>query len=184
MGRERKKKAVIPLTYGDALKLARTKKKWTTEELAGVTKIDNSSISKYESGQQLPPESKNEILEKKLKTSLRKEWEAVKPHWDSYLKKKRVEQKARQSGLDNFDVAGYIREAKQAGTITPQTKAGDNQNLVSVSIPTDIRTQIEALKDVTGATIEEMCSVLIILGLQCNQRAEESENRTRRSDGR
>ncbi len=108
MARPRKSKPVIPLTYGDALKCARDAMGWTTPQLAEKTKIDASSITKYETGQQLPPESKNEILEKYLKVSLRKEWEEVKPYWDEYLENRKAKKELDESERQLFRLYDFL----------------------------------------------------------------------------
>lgn len=52
----------------------------------------------YESGQQLPPRTTLDALEREVKTSLRKEWEKVKPEWDRLVKGRKAKRAAKPKG--------------------------------------------------------------------------------------
>jgi transcriptional regulator with XRE-family HTH domain len=93
MPRNRSNNPFIPLDFGDALKAARKAQKLTTTELAHRIDKTDPSISRYESGQGLPPKTTLEAIERAVKRSLRKEWERVRPFWQAYLKKRKEEQK-------------------------------------------------------------------------------------------
>lgn len=114
-GRERKKGAVIPLDFGNALKAARDEKFSTTEVGWMIGKSD-AIISMYEGGLQLPPETTMEALENKLEASLRPAWEKVKPAWEEF-KRRRKEGRTKERPVQP---SPSLRQRLPSGFLTTQ----------------------------------------------------------------
>jgi repressor LexA len=108
MARGRRKKARISLVFGDALKAAREKEKLSTTELGRRIEKSDAIISRYESGQQLPPKTTLEALEREVKVSLRAEWEQVKPEWDRLIQERKIK-RAKEKNVDKSRVVDNQR---------------------------------------------------------------------------
>jgi transcriptional regulator with XRE-family HTH domain len=94
MARNRSKKAIVSLLFGDALKAARKNVGLSQVELSRRIEKSDATISRYESGLEFPPKTTLEAIEREVKASLQQEWITVKPEWEKLKADKAKEKKS------------------------------------------------------------------------------------------